>query len=198
MILASPGYPDLIPDMTMDARALETVRLLSSGGDERITLDPVTGLNRYFSAPYPRRVIAFASSTANDMSRDAFARAVQLAAEPPRPYAERLEGLRSRIRQAYDLANECRIAFAPSGTDLEYVALAAFCGGGGKGVHNILLGADEVGSGCRLSAHGMYFAQFTGCGVPSVPGQRVAGLEDVSFVDIPVRCARGLLPWSTS
>src|SRR5690606_13225984 len=32
----------------------------------------------------------------------------------------------------------------------------------------------------------------TGCGVAVIPGRRVAGLEKVSLVDIPVRCARGL------
>jgi hypothetical protein len=82
--------------------------------------------------------------------------------------------------------------FAPSGTDLEYVALAAAAGDDCAGIHNILLGADEVGSGCRLSAHGMYFAAVTGSGVPVAPGERVEGLEQVSLVDIPVRCAKGL------
>jgi len=82
--------------------------------------------------------------------------------------------------------------FAPSGTDLEYVALAAFADAAGEGIHNILLGADEVGSGCRLSAHGMYFASSTGCGAAATAGERVAGLERVSLVDIPVRCAKGL------
>jgi len=192
MELSPPGLPDFAPDVPLDHHARETVALLSSGGDERIALDPHTGLNRYFSAPYPRQVQAFASSTANDMSREAFARSVELATAPAGSYAERLDGLRGRIRAAYRLAPECRIVFAPSGTDLEYVALAAFAGDAASGVHNILLGADEVGSGCRLSAHGMYFAHTTGCGVPSTPGERVAGLEQVSLVDIPVRCTRGL------
>jgi len=192
MDLSPPGLPDFSPDTPLDRHARETVRLLSSGGDERITLDPVTGLNKYFSAPYPRLAQAFASSTANDMSPQAFARAVELAKAPEGTYGERLDSLRGRIRSAYRLGDDCRIVFAPSGTDLEYVALAAATDDAGTGVHNVLLGADEVGSGCRLSAHGMYFASMTGCGVPSNPGERVAGLEHVSLVDIPVRCAKGL------
>ena len=79
MELSPPGLPDFTPDIPLDLHARETVRLLASGGDERITLDPATGLNKYFSAPYPRVTRAFASSTANDMSREAFARAVELA-----------------------------------------------------------------------------------------------------------------------
>ena len=184
--------PDLSPDILLTPQVRDTVQLLASGGDERIVLDPVTGLNKYFSGPYPRRTRAFASSTANDMSPEAFARAVDLAAAPAGSYAERLDGLRERIRGAYKLESDCRVVFAPSGTDLEYVALAAAAGGDRSGIHNILLGADEVGSGCRLSAHGMYFAAVTGCGVPVKPGERVRGLENVSLVDIPVRCRKGL------
>jgi hypothetical protein len=184
--------PDFTPHIPLDRRARETVRLLASGGDERIALDPMTGLNKYFSGPYPRVAQAFASSTANDMSREAFVHAMRLAEAPAGTYHERLERLRERIRKAYRLGAECRIAFAPSGTDLEYVALAAALSDSGAGIHNVLLGADEVGSGCRLSAHGMYFGHTTGCGVPVTPGERVAGLEQVSMVDIPVRCAKGL------
>ena len=191
MELSPPGLPDFSPDIPLDRHARETVRVLASGGDERITLDPVTGLNKYFSAPYPRIAQAFASSTANDISPEAFARAVELAAEPG-TYGERLDRLRERIRSAYRLGPDCQIVFAPSGTDLEYVALAAAANDSEAGIHTILLGADEVGSGCRLSAHGMYFAGITGCGVAVTPGARVAGLERVSLVDIPVRCAKGL------
>lgn len=192
MDLSPPGLPDFSPDIPLDNHARETVHLLASGGDERIVLDPVTGLNKYFSGPYPRRVQAFASSTANDMSKEAFARAMELAAAPRASYADRLEALRVRIRSAYRLESGCRIVFAASGTDLEYVALAAAAPDADAGIHNVLLGADEVGSGCRLSANGMFFARTTGRGVPVTPGDPVPGLERVSLVDIPVRCAKGL------
>lgn len=186
------GLSNFTPEIALDREAIDTIRLLASGGDERIVLDPGTGLNKYHSGPYPRTVTAYASSTANDMSVPAFARVMDLAASKWADYGERLESLRGRLRAAYRLPEDHAIAFAASGTDLEYVALAAVAGREPGGVHNILLGADEVGSGCRLSAHGMYFAGVTGCGVPSTPGDKVAGLEAVSLEDIPVRCARGL------
>lgn len=192
MTFNSSGLADFAADGPLDDAACETIRLLASGGDERIVLDPASGLNKYHSAPYPRRTVAFASSTANDMSRAGFARATALAAAPWAGYGERLDGLRARIRRAYRLPADVRIVFAPSGTDLEYVALAATADTSSAGIHNVLLGADEVGSGCRLSAHGMYFAATTGCGVSVTPGQRVAGLEQVSLIDVPVRCAQGL------
>lgn len=174
------------------ATADHAIALLSSGGDARITLAPESGLNRYFSTPYPRAVLAYASSTANDISRDAFAHVCGLLGQPLPDYATRLEGMRGRLRRAYGLGDDCEIVFAASGTDLEYVALAAVAGRAKGGVHNILLGANEVGSGCIHSAHGHYFAEATARGVAVSPAQQVPGLEQVSLTDIPVRDEQGI------
>src|SRR3954452_19665177 len=119
--------------MTPSAAPPDPARLMTEGGDARIRLDPDTGLNRYFSAPRPRDLIAYASSTANDISAAAYRRAEQVLAEigpdpSPATYCERLEALRARIRAAYALAGDVEIVFAPSGTDLEYLALACTAG----------------------------------------------------------------------
>jgi hypothetical protein len=184
--------PTLAPEVEPDEAARRAIALLSSGGDTRITLDPLTGLNKYLSAPYPRTTLAYASSTANDLSRAAFAHVTALAADPRARDEERLEALRVRLRDAYRLPGDCEVVFAPSGTDLEYVALACVAGLAPGGIHNVLLGADEVGSGCIQSAHGRFFAEVTARGIPVTPGQCVAGLERVSLADVPVRCAEGL------
>lgn len=175
------------------ARA-EPARLMTEGGDARLHLDARTGLNRYYSAPRPSGALAYASSTANDISPAAYARAEQVLAEiGPEPsakaYAERLEALRKRIRLAYGVADDVAVVFAPSGTDLEYVALACVKGRAPGSTHAILLGADEVGSGCIHSAHGLYFAEETALGTKVRPGQPVPGLGGVhvELVDIPVR-----------
>jgi len=180
--------------MSVSVEELAAARLMTKGGDARIRLDPETGLNRYFSAPRPRDLIAYASSTANDISPAAYAEAervlAQIGPEPsPETYAERLEALRGRIRRAYGVADDVAIVFAPSGTDLEYVALAAVAGRAGGGTHAVLLGADEVGTGCIHSAHGRYFANETALGVAVAPGGPVPGLGGVhvELVDIPVR-----------
>jgi hypothetical protein len=176
----------------------DPTELMTTGGDARIVLCPETGLNRYHSAPRPSAVLAYASSTANDISPEAFAhvRAVLEAVGPKpggRAYAARLEALRGRIRRAYAVPEEVDIVFAPSGTDLEYVALACAAGRGSGGTHNILLGADEVGSGCIHSAHGRYFARETALGVATTPGDPVPGLGEthVELVDVPVRDGHG-------
>ncbi|HYJ82481.1 MAG TPA: hypothetical protein VEW26_06525 [Allosphingosinicella sp.] len=174
------------------------VSLMTTGGDARIILRPDTGLNRYYSAPRPSAVLAYASSTANDVSAPAFAHVEALLARigpnlSGRDYSERLEALRGRIRRAYAVAADVDIVFAPSGTDLEYVALACAAGRGSGGTHNILLGADEVGSGCIHSAHGRYFANETALGLATTPGDPVPGLGEthVELVDVPVRDGHG-------
>lgn len=189
--MSTPVLSDFAPNVPLDEHAQAALRLLASGGDERITLDPVSGLNRYHSGPYPRTIATFASSTANDISRAAFSHVTSLAAGPWGTYSDRLDRLRERIRGCFSLPERCGIVFAPSGTDLEFVALAAVAARGRGGVHNILLGTDEVGSGCRYSAHGQFFASTTARGIATVAGEPVAELEQVCMVDVPVRCAEG-------
>ena len=187
----STKTPDMLASVERDELSMELISLLSSGGDARIALDPESGLNRYFSAPYPRRTLAYASSTANDLSPDAFAHLRGVLAGGPCSYADQLERLRERIRVAYGLGDDIGVVFAASGTDLEYVALAAVLGKAPGGIHNILLGADEVGSGCIHSAHGHYFAGETPLGVATSPGTPIEGFGEVSLADVAVRDSDG-------
>ena len=173
--------------------ALAMIAMLAGGGDARITLDPASGLNRYLSAPHPRSVLAYSSSTVSDISADAFAHLLATApAAAALPYNARLEAIRGRIRAAYGIPADTDIVFAPSGTDLEYVALALALGRGAAGIHNVLLGADEIGSGCIHSAHGRFFANETALTGGVAPGEDVAGMGAITLVDVPVRCADGV------
>ncbi|MEA3033751.1 MAG: hypothetical protein QOH86_1767 [Sphingomonadales bacterium] len=176
----------------------EASRLMTTGGDERLVLGDGTGLNKYHSAPRPSDVLAYASSTANDISAAAQAHVEAVLAElggglDGAGYAVRLEGLRARLRRAYALPANVDIVFSPSGTDLEYVALAAVAGRGAAGTHNILLGADEVGSGCIHSAFGRYYAATTALGIVTEAGAPVPGFGEtkVEMIDVPVRDPAG-------
>ncbi|MDJ0642959.1 MAG: hypothetical protein QNJ15_09085 [Erythrobacter sp.] len=179
-------------DIAGSTAAQALVTLLAQGGDSRITLDPGNGLNKYLSAPFPRDVLAYSSSTVSDISPAAFDHLLDVQANGKGDsYADWLRRLKHRILGAYELDDETEMVFAPSGTDLEYVALAAVRGRAQGGVHNILLGADEIGSGCIHSAHGRYFARETAVDGPVEPASDVAGIGPVSLVDIPVRCPEG-------
>ena len=61
--------------MTVCVEKPDAAQLMTSGGDARLALSPETGLNRYYSAPRPSAALAYASSTANDISAAAYARA---------------------------------------------------------------------------------------------------------------------------
>ena len=167
--------------------------LMTQGGDARIVLDLQTRLNRYSSGPYPREVLALASSTANDLSADAADYLAEKYGSDAGSlnsgdvYADALEQSRTQIRSGYDLASDIDIFFAPSGTDLEYVPLFASASRGINGVSNLLLGADEVGSGCIHSAAGRYFANETALRKSVAPGQPVEGMVPVEMGDFPVR-----------
>ena len=104
MPIASAQLAQAASGFVYDDTARRLIALLSGGGDARITLDPVTGLNKYLSAPYPRDVTAFASSTANDISADAFA--FLRAQGVPDDYGTALDAMRARIRAAYGLAKD--------------------------------------------------------------------------------------------
>ena len=131
---ASPYGGDSLQARESEALSAKPVtrlaHLMTTGGDARILLDPETGLNRYHSGPYPRDVIAFASSTANDLSADAMAYIEEQfddakALARGSDYASFLDRARVQIRDAYGLQPDIGVFFAASGTDLEYVGLLA-------------------------------------------------------------------------
>lgn len=174
--------------------------LLSAGGDARIVIDPATRRNQYMSSPWPVATVAYASSTANDISADAFAHCLGRLADiapdgtlSPAGYAAALDALRARILAAYGVTIPTNVVFAASGTDLEYLGLAHAKARGARGIRNILIGADEVGSGCVYSASGQFFANETARGVPVTKGEPIGGAlpANVELYNIPVRDASG-------
>lgn len=172
--------------------------MLASGGDRRIKVSKGGNTNQYGASPFPRATLGYAASTANDISLDAFSHLRDFTAERAEgslldagAYAHELEAMRRRIRRVWDLDHGTGIVFAPSGTDLEFAALAVARSVAGRPVANLLLGADEVGSGCALAASGRYFAGETALGLPTVVGTSIEGLDDTVLVNLPVRAEDG-------
>lgn len=173
--------------------------MLTAGGDRRITVPRGGNTNVYGASPFPRMTLGYAASTANDISLDAFASLERWVSDWPAgglidgtAYRNALEDMRLRLCSAWDLDEATDVVFAPSGTDLEYVALALAARRDGRPVTNVLLGQDEVGSGCVLSSGGRYFAQETALAPETVKGDAVEGFGDVRVVSLPVRDEAGL------
>ncbi|WP_411339044.1 hypothetical protein V6U71_14080 [Sphingopyxis sp. J-6] len=168
---------------------------LVSGGDGRIRLD-AQGRNQYYASAAPSDALAYGSSTISSISDHAFETLVgRWHDRLHRPvaaadYAAKLDAIRYRLGAYFGLGGEDAIVFAASGTDLEYVGLAAAYDG--RPITAVLLGRDEVGSGCVHSAAGRFFAEETATGArvvaQSAIDQVFAGIE---LVDVAVRDAAG-------
>ncbi|MCA9700106.1 MAG: hypothetical protein KC431_21460, partial [Myxococcales bacterium] len=168
--------------------------LLVTGGDERIWLDPESGLDAYGCAPRVRDVVAFGSCTASsptesglDASRRDLERLRSIAAtaghEAMNTEAENmLEETRTRLMQVLELDQAgVRVAFCPSGTDAEYLALSLARGTSTAPIVNIISAPGEVGGGTTKAAAGTYFS-------PAVP----AGGEHEVGTDVDTSLAVGV------
>lgn len=134
-------------------------QLLVAGGDARIALDPLSGLNKYACRPFPDpHLLAFASSTASVISTEDFAVANRLrrklleavsVAPHSVVYASELQRIRRDWLQLCELSGitGLELMFAPSGTDLH--AIAAQYTGSEVSVPAlvIMVEANETGSG---------------------------------------------------
>lgn len=167
--------------------------LLTSGGDRRIVVEAGGTTNRYGAAPYPRATLGYSSSTANDISAAAFRHLESLitdslpsALQDAQCYRDALAALRVRLRHWLGIDADHGVVFAPSGTDLEYVALA-LAAADGRPVTNIVLGEEEVGSGCVLAAGGRLFADRTAVWPRVEQGTPLAGFGRSMVTGLPVR-----------
>jgi len=153
------------PSPTPD-RLPSTEQLLLAGGDARIAIDPITGLNKYGCSPFPDpELLAFGSSTASVISTEGYAVANQLReklltalnTEPPiAVYAREIERLRREWLQLCGLSDltGLELIFAPSGTDLHAVAAQYTGSGASTPALVIMVEANETGSGVAAALNG--------------------------------------------
>jgi hypothetical protein len=169
-------------------------QLLTSGGDTRLDTNLETGCNRYACGCRPGDVIPFGSCTSSTVSHLGFAAAQAAAgwigsATNRHAAASQLAAtIRNRLRELLTLPRDVDIALAPSGTDVEFLALLLAAGGGKRPVVNILVGPSETGSGTPLAAAGCHYESRTPNGLNAITGQPVdpllASRVDVRTVDL--------------
>jgi hypothetical protein len=133
----------------MDLSSVEA--LLVSGGDERIALDSVTGLNQYGCPSHPDPdLLAFGSSTASVISKASFAAVCTLRERLQEAlksesaevvYAREMERIRREL--LFDVADlGVSLLFASSGTDAHALAARRTCCD-----RVVMVEASETGSG---------------------------------------------------
>ena len=175
--------------------------LLVAGGDERLAIDPATGLNRYGCAAHPcPDITAFSSCTAAPIS-DAGYRAAELcrrrmlaaAAAGQDGVAAESTSIASGILDHYDVADLADAVLAPSGTDATLLLMGLLATESpGAMIASILPGPSETGSGVPAAAAGRHFSDSTAAGIAVMRESTVAGFPaGMRLVSIPLRAPDG-------
>lgn len=178
--------------------------LLVAGGDGRMSLHPISGLNKYGCAPEPRDVLAVGSCTASSPSPRAIqavedAREVLLRAlNEDDLVAVSHEMMRDiRVELAHELSLDqvpgAQVILTPSGTDAEMLGVSLALRDDERPLCNIVSGPAEVGSGTTDAAAGRHFDDQTPRGANSTAGEPVNDVlsERVHVETIDLRDDRG-------
>lgn len=188
---------------TIEYLARPTEDLLMLGGDLRLNIDENDLLNKYGCRPFPRpAAFTFASSTATSVSNYAFDKAEKarsilinrsLSNTIENATNEYSELLKSNLRNALSIDDDCDIIFSPSGTDssLQIAAITQIITT--KEITHVLVGSEETGSGVPAALKGLHFEKTTALGIPITKGDQIDGFRDVEVAPIPFRDENGSL-----
>ena len=169
--------------------------LLASGGDGRLTLDPLDRCNSYGCTLYPRpALLDFGSSTASSISPRAYARVQAAQAQmwldavlndPADIFDDHVEEARDVLRRHLGTQG-IEVVFSPSGTDAQLQALFLVKALLGTPLTTIIVGADQTGSGTLHTAQGCHFSDRTALGASVKKGTAISGLgEQLRTVAVP-------------
>ncbi len=162
-------------------------RLLSGGGDPRLTINPATGLNEYGCQPFPSPdTLTFSSSTATSISERAYDRAREardelmqsaIAVGIEAAFDARVEAMRDELKACLGLSRtKADVVFSPSGTDAQLQALFLTRARLGPAVTTVIVAADQTGSGTVNTSRGCHFSVETANGSRVRKGEPIAGL----------------------
>ena len=178
-------------------------RLLGSGGDPRLDIDPASATNGYGCrlAPCPN-LLSLASSTATSISERAFAHAGRarqslmrcaVAHGMEEAFDARIEAMRGELKACLGLSPDAaEVVFSPSGTDSQLHALLLVRALQGPALTTVIVAADQTGSGTAETARGHHFNTATATGSRVLKGEPIAGLaRSVASVAIGLLDERG-------
>jgi hypothetical protein len=136
--------------------------LLTSGGDERIAIDPATGRNRYGAPPGTAcDEVWFSSSTASAISPRGYQAALEAVQGLARanmtwPVSGWFDRIRGRLGALFGTPG-AEIILASSGTELELIALVLSRNVLRHPPTNVVIAPTETGRGVPLAAAGCHF-----------------------------------------
>lgn len=175
-------------------------KLLTNGGDNRVSLNKRTGLNAYGCSSRPRPwAITFSSCTASSISEQAFQEAEWLRQDLlahawKGTLVERSDREHQFIRKEIEdlLKLDCvpnvKVVLTSSGTDAELHALYFALGISDLPIRNIVISSTEIGSGTVAAAGGCHFDERTPLGMNVSKGQPIEDFPcdrvEVSVVEL--------------
>src|SRR6202165_901811 len=178
-------------------------RLLSCGGDARLSIAPASRVNEYGCQPFPcPDTLSFASSTAPSISARAYDRVSNareslmqsaIAIGIDAAFDARIETMRQRLKAYLGLSQtEADVGFSPSGADAQLQALFLARAPCGPALATVVVAADQTGSGTAETARGHHFSAATANGCRVRKGEPIAGLgRAVASGGLPLFDERG-------
>jgi len=173
--------------------------LLTTGGDERIWLHPVTRRNRYGVGAAPAAgEIWFSSSTATAISESGFLSAQYALGSLTASGSARVtlpaffDDVRRRLLAIYG-APGSDVVLVPSGTEGELLTLSVAMTLMPGPITNIVVAPAETGSGVLMAAGGTSFQNSSSLGAEIARGDRLEGLADadIAVETVPIRDEAG-------
>jgi hypothetical protein len=177
--------------------------LLVSGGDDRLTLDPETGLNRYLCRPFPAPdAVACSSCTASTISPAAFAAAEDVRQDmleaacqaPADAVLERAsDQIVAELLVQLGVEEIAEAVLAASGTDATLLLTGLFAAERPREtITTVLMSPSETGSGVPDAVQGRHFAACTASGLAVEKGGTVDGFPPgLALVTVPLRDLHG-------
>jgi hypothetical protein len=176
---------------TADRQLFESI--LTSGGDERIAIDPATGRNRYGAPPGKAcDEVWFSSSTASAISPRGYEAALEAlrcltGAHQKWPVSGWFDRIRDRLAALFGIP-QAEVILSSSGTELELIALVLSRSILQRPLTNLVIAPAETGRGVPLAAAGRHFLETSPFTAEVACGRLLDGLEapesEVEIVEI--------------
>ena len=193
----------MVPIMTSGGHLAGTEELLLSGGDARISLDPLTGRNKYACTPRPEpAVVALGSSTASSISTTGFQAADLLrrrlgeelqVSSAPALYTRELQRIRRELMKLSGVADLAGLetVFSSSGTDAHLITTQLVAQEGSSPLLVIMMEGDETGKGVPAALNGRHFSSRSALGATFVEGAPILGAREIRVAPVTIRSADG-------
>jgi hypothetical protein len=194
--MTASGAASVLSGLEADPSRPQLIQALISGGDERIALDPESGLNGYGCAPAPRPgQRSFASCTASTISAAGHA-AAETCLERllghgamQAAYAAEMEGVRRRLAELCGLppASADHVILAASGTDIHLIVAGLARRSRAGPLTTVMADPAESGRGVPQALCGVRYSALSPHGVRAAPGAALADMPQGRLLTVRVR-----------